>query len=185
MQAQEASLKKPINAPLSVLCKAAVKWASLRRASLHLSAWQPASPARLIFHTQQEGHTAHNLKNARPVVNPECTAAFRLQLLFVNSKFSIPSLETWLACYRMGNGPRTKNGRKMAGNHFSGGSQMAEKWPDSQNLVIFCLSGHLPGHISAILGTPRNGCRPFCRPFFSRFWFWARQVSNLHCKKRG
>ena len=84
-----------------------------------------------------------------------------------------------LACYRMGNRPRTKNGRKMAGemagSHFWGGVQ---KWPKNgrahgricrnhQILVVQpfarhfsaildppqkMAAGHFPGHFSAIFG---------------------------------
>ena len=68
---------------------------------------------------------------------------------------------TRLACYRMGNRPRTKNGRKLAGemasSHFWGGPEpkMAEKRPGNGR---FCIK------------SPNFSC-PSIRPaIFRPFW---------------
>ena len=50
---------------------------------------------------------------------------------------------TWLACCRMGNKPRTKNSREIAGemtgSHFSGGGgpKWTKNWPDMQKSTKF------------------------------------------------
>ena len=76
----------------------------------------------------------------------------------VKSSVSKSRFMTWLACYRMGNGPRTKNGRRNGQRPFFGGGFQNGPWPDRENLEICCLSGR----VSAMLGpspAPR-GCRP-------------------------
>ena len=85
-------------------------------------------------------------------------------------------LATWLACYRMGNGPRTKNGREMAGEwsarHFSGVFQNGRKMAGqiAGQLKFGDFPGHLPGHFSAILEHPRIMAAGH---FAGHFWFWA------------
>ena len=71
------------------------------------------------------------------------------------SKRRLPSLvssATWLACYRMGNGPRTKNGRDMAGEMAGGPRSGGPKWLAKHKIAKAFLASHLPGHLSASLG---------------------------------
>ena len=70
-------------------------------------------------------------------------------------------LATWLACYRMGNRPRSKNGRKMAGSHFLGrGPKMAETWqgkgPDTQKITKFCCPTICPAFFLGIWSPPKK-----------------------------
>ena len=68
---------------------------------------------------------------------------------------------------------------EMAGGHFLGGSEMAEKWPgkwlDSQILADFWPSSHLSSHFSAISEPPRKmAAGHFAGHISGHFWFWAR-----------
>ena len=83
----------------------------------------------------------------------------------------------------MGNRPRTKNGQEMAaemaGSHFGGGSKWLKsgrangrtcrKLPKFSCPAI-CLAKFRPFWNPP---RPRNGCRPFRRPFLGHFRFWA------------
>ena len=60
----------------------------------------------------------------------------------------------------------------------------AEKWPGTR-FVIFCLSGHLPGHFSPILGPPRapfppEKWLPAISPAISRPWLVLGLCPILH-----
>ena len=75
------------------------------------------------------------------------------------------SVATWLACYRMGNGPKPKTAEKWPAKWpaavFRGrGPKMATrspgKCPDRQEIPEFELASYLSGHFSAILGHPRK-----------------------------
>ena len=91
-----------------------------------------------------------------------------------------PRIANWLACYRMGNGPRAKNGQEMAGEmaggHLRGGSKMAAKWPDRQKIAKFWLSSHLPGHF----GTPPEKWPPAISLVIARP-FLALQNKKVEC----
>ena len=77
---------------------------------------------------------------------------------------------TWLPCHRVGDGPRTKNGREMgAGSHFSGvfqnGRKMAGQIAGQLEFGDFLpvrpffghfgkmATGHFAGHFSASFGS--------------------------------
>ena len=113
-----------------------------------------------------------------------------LQGHFSQSQSILVDFFPWLTCYGMGNGPRTKNGREMAGGHFGGGSQnvremagrAGRKSPNS-SCPALCLTIFRPfritpkkmaaGHFSAILASgpvSHSVAGQPSRKFLGRFW---------------
>ena len=94
------------------------------------------------------------------------------------------SLATWLASYRMGNGPRTKSGRAMVGEMAGGtrqGSvpkmarQTARYAEHRQIVAVRPIAINCPATIQSFnFGLSVGDRRPFRWPFLGQFWFWAR-----------